>query len=67
MSWLSREVSTEEGEKFAQTHGFQYYETSAQNGHRVEEVFKTVAERIVKMIENKEINAESEAVYLYWF
>jgi hypothetical protein len=47
----SREVSLEEAEKFALTHGFSYYETSAQSGDKVEEVFKNVAERIVKMID----------------
>jgi hypothetical protein len=36
-------VSTEEAEKFATTHGFAYYETSAQSGYKVEEVFKAIA------------------------
>lgn len=50
-------MPSDEAEKFAATHGFAYYETSSQNGHRVEDVFKNAAEKIVKMIELKEINA----------
>lgn len=57
-----REVSYEDGEKFAQMNGFTFFETSAQTGEKVEEVFKNIAKRIVAKIESKEINPDSESV-----
>lgn len=45
-----REVSYEEGEKFAHVNGFMFFETSAQTGEKVEEAFKTVAKKIVTKI-----------------
>ena len=45
-----REVSYEQGEKFAQVNGFMFFETSAQTGEKVEEAFKTVAKKIVTKI-----------------
>lgn len=52
----SREISTEEAQKVANANGLEYFETSAQSGSRVEDAFKSVAERIIKMIDSQEIN-----------
>lgn len=43
-------MSYEEGEAFAKKYGFEFFETSAQSGDKVEEVFKLLATKIVKKI-----------------
>lgn len=48
-----REVSYEEGEKFAISNGYTFFETSAQTGEKVDELFKSVAKKIVLKIESK--------------
>ena len=60
-----REISYEDGEKFAAMNGFAFFETSAQTGEKVEEVFKTIAKKIVGKIESKEINPDSESVPIH--
>lgn len=45
-----RQVSKEEGEKFAKDHGLFFLETSAKTDHNVDEVFRFVA-RITKLIQ----------------
>ena len=57
-----REVSYEEGEKFAFSNGYSFFQTSAQTGEKVDELFKSVAKKIVLKIESKEINPDSETV-----
>lgn len=37
---LSREVSTEEAQKLAAKHGFEYFETSAKTGQNIDAVFE---------------------------
>jgi GTPase SAR1 family protein len=59
-----REVSFEEGEKFANANGFQFFEASAQIGEKVEEVFQTAAKKILAKIECGELNPDSEEVLL---
>lgn len=54
-----REVSYEEGEKFANLNGFLFFETSAQSGEKVQEMFHSVGKKIVSKIETKEINPDS--------
>ena len=39
-----------------------FFETSAQSGEKVEEMFKIVGKKIVSKIESKEINPDSESV-----
>jgi Ras-related protein Rab-2A len=57
-----REISFEEGEAFAKKNGFEFFETSAQSGDKVEDVFRMLATRIVKKIETREINPDNETV-----
>nr|ABD65445.1 Rab39 [Suberites domuncula] len=45
-----REVSREEGEKYARDHGMQYIETSAKTGRNVEECFHMIARKIFQMV-----------------
>lgn len=42
--------------------GFLFFETSAQNGSQVEEMFKTIGKKIVSKIESKQINPDAESV-----
>lgn len=46
----SREVSQEEGEKYAHDHNMEYIETSAKSGKNVEECFHKIAKRIFQMV-----------------
>lgn len=56
-------MTKEEGEKFAAKHEFTFFETSALNGQDVGEVFRTLATRILKKIESREINPDNELNY----
>lgn len=56
-----REVTTEDGEKFAKKNGFIFTETSALNGNGVNEIFEILATRVLKKIESKEINPETDS------
>ena len=47
-----RQVSTEEGMKFAQENNLIFMETSAATAHNVEEAFLQTSENILKNIEN---------------
>jgi Ras-related protein Rab-2A len=55
-------VTYDEGEKFANTNGFMFFETSAQSGERVDELFQNVATKIITKIEDNELNPDSESV-----
>ena len=56
-----REVSTEEGNEFAESRELQFYETSAKDGTNVEKVFRSSVEKIAKNIAQKyyDLNDES--------
>jgi Ras-related protein Rab-2A len=55
----SREITTEEAEKWAKDHGvFAYVETSAKSGAGVERAFREVAERIYQGIEAGRYNLD---------
>jgi len=41
-----RKVSTEQAAKFAEDHGIPYFETSAKTSENVEEIFRTICERV---------------------
>ena len=49
-----REVSTEEGQKYAKENGMLFFETSAKTGNNVEELFQESINEIHKIIKNKE-------------
>eukprot|EP01025_Chloroclados_australasicus_P032396 TRINITY_DN3286_c0_g1_i1.p2 TRINITY_DN3286_c0_g1~~TRINITY_DN3286_c0_g1_i1.p2 ORF type:complete len:214 (-),score=21.47 TRINITY_DN3286_c0_g1_i1:325-966(-) len=55
-----REVSTEEGERFAQEHGLVFLETSAKTAHNVEEAFINTARKIHEKIESGDVDANNE-------
>lgn len=55
-----REVSTEEGERFAAEHGLVFLETSAKTAHNVEEAFINTARKIHEKIESGDVDANNE-------
>lgn len=55
-----REVSTEEGQRFAQEHGLVFLETSAKTAHNVEEAFINTARKIHEKIECGDVDANNE-------
>jgi Ras-related protein Rab-2A len=55
-----REVSTEEGERFASEHGLVFLETSAKTAHNVEEAFINTARKIHEKIESGDVDANNE-------
>lgn len=56
-----REVTSEEGLKWAQEHNLQYIETSAKTADNVEQAFRLTAERILQDVEAKVIDVSNEA------
>lgn len=54
----AREVSTEEGEAFAEFYGVRFLETSAKTGYNVEETFETVARDIYSKLESGDFRLE---------
>lgn len=50
-----REVSTEDGQQYADEHDMEFIETSAKTGRHVEEAFQRLAKRIYKKVEQREI------------
>lgn len=48
----NREVSKEEGQKYAKDHDMEYIETSAKTGRNVEESFLLLSRRIFQMVNN---------------
>lgn len=53
-----RQVSREDGLRFARSHNMDYMETSAKSGHNVEEAFHILAEKILSMIDSGQIKTE---------
>ena len=54
-----RIVSTEEGQNFAKDNGLLFYETSAQNGTNIEDMFNKVTSDIVNRIETGKIQLDT--------
>lgn len=61
-----REVSTEEGERFAAEHGLVFLETSAKTAHNVEEAFINTARKIHEKIESGDVDANNEVRQLVY-
>ena len=49
-----KEVSTEEGKKFAETHGFYFMETSAKENINVKKAFDVIVNKTFEKIKEKE-------------
>ena len=54
-----RAVSTEEGKKFADDNGLLFYETSAQDGTNIEDMFNIVTSDVVNKIETGKIQLDT--------
>eukprot|EP00331_Platyophrya_macrostoma_P020890 CAMPEP_0176475896 /NCGR_PEP_ID=MMETSP0127-20121128/43854_1 /TAXON_ID=938130 /ORGANISM="Platyophrya macrostoma, Strain WH" /LENGTH=149 /DNA_ID=CAMNT_0017871529 /DNA_START=208 /DNA_END=654 /DNA_ORIENTATION=+ len=55
-----REVSYEEGEKFAKKNNLMFLETSAKTAHNVEQAFFQTAEEVLKKVETGELDPSNE-------
>jgi hypothetical protein len=53
-------VSQEEATRFADKHNLVYFETSAKTSQNVEDVFTSVADRVLEGVQCGRINAKSE-------
>ena len=54
-----RIVSKEEGQKFAEDNGLLFFETSAQDGSNIEEMFTEATSNIVKKVESGKIQLDT--------
>ena len=54
-----RQVSTEDGQKFADDNGLLFFETSAQDGTNIENMFNTITSEIVRRIESGKIQLDT--------
>ena len=57
-SYIKREISTEEGQEFANNHNLLFYETSAKKGTNVKECFDDLIHEI--LIKDHQYNNENE-------
>ena len=62
-----RKISYEEGKKYAESKGYNFYETSAKSGDNIEEVFNDIFEQLYKTFEEeitgkKQYNAAGMAI-----
>jgi Ras-related protein Rab-2A len=60
-----REVTYEEGQKFAKENGLIFMETSAKTAYNVEAVFHKTAETILGSIEDGKIDPTNEVTKLF--
>ena len=58
-----REVSKEEAESFAASHGLMYIETSAKTNENVDFCFNSLAEQVLQRIESGQINPTDEVQF----
>lgn len=57
-----REVTREEAERLALRYGFDFMETSAKTGDNVEELFRFVSEKVIRLIESGQFDPDTETV-----
>ena len=64
-----RQVTTEEGKKFAEENNLSFYETSALNGNNIEEIFVQSATDLVTKLENGDFkdNCENSGIKIYQY
>jgi GTPase SAR1 family protein len=64
-----RQVTTEEGEKFAEGNNLKFYETSALNGNNIEEIFVQSATDLVTKLENGDFkdNFETTGIKIFQY
>ncbi|XP_077485746.1 RAS oncogene family member Rab39 isoform X2 [Amblyomma americanum] len=60
---VSREVSTEEGQAFAEFYGVKFVETSAKTGLNVERAFETIARDIYAKVESEGAGRQCEQLW----
>ena len=53
----ARQVTQDEGEEYAANYGLKYFETSAQSGKNVDEIFKKAIEQICQNLKDKTYTA----------
>lgn len=58
--YYRRDVSLEEGEAFAKKYGFMFTEGSAKTGNNIEYSYSELAKKILRKIENNEIDLTNE-------
>jgi len=58
----NREVSYEQGQKFAQKNDLIFFETSAKTAFNVEKAFRTTTEQIVQNIDNNYYDLSNESI-----
>lgn len=56
----NRQVSTKEGEQFANEHGMTFFETSAKTGLKVQDIFEHSAKEIAKRLKHGEYDLEED-------
>lgn len=61
----SREVTTQEGQELAAKFNLSYFEASAKENIKVDEIFFDIAEKIYMKIENNLIDLTNEVGYIY--
>ncbi|CAD8208584.1 unnamed protein product [Paramecium pentaurelia] len=57
---LKKDITIEEVEEYAQQEKLEFYETSAKTGKNVDVVFESVANKILRKIETKQINLDDQ-------
>lgn len=62
-----RQVSREEAEGFAASHGLTYIETSAKTNENVDHCFTSLAEQVMGRIQSGQINPTDEVTKNQWF
>jgi Ras-related protein Rab-2A len=61
---LRREVTYEDGEKFAKDNNLLFQEVSAKTAYKVEDIFIQNAEQILQKIENGLVDPSNEVLFL---
>ena len=59
---FNREVTKEEGEKFAKQENLEYFETSAKNGKGIDECIRFLIKKVLNISNNQEEKFENESI-----